>query len=721
MNTDAILHSLDWASTSLGPRSSWPTVVVTTVDLILASPVPIVTLWNEDGIMIYNDAYSDFAGCRHPLLFGSPVRVGWPEVADFNDNVMRVGLAGGTLSYRDKELTLFRNGGAEQVWMNLDYSPIYDERRKAIGVMAIVVETSDRVKAEQALRQNEARLRFLDALGVETSRTADADRILQTTTRMTGEYLGVTSCAYADMDHDEDGFTIRGDWAAPGAAHIVGHYSLATFGALAVERLKAGLPLIINNNLTEIAPHEATVFQALGISATICMPLVKNSRLTALMAVHHKSPHEWSFHERTVIREVTERSWAHIERVRSEAEVLKSERRFREELEREVAERTEAAKRAEEALQQSRKLEALGNLTGGVAHDFNNLLSPIMGSLELLRRRMPQEPGLLKLVDNALEGAKRGATLTSRMLAFARKHEMKFETIDVGALIQGIADLLNRSLGTARVRVIIAPDLPAVEADPHQLETALLNLVVNARDAMDGQGEIEIEAQRAVIEKDTVHVKAGDYVCLSVTDTGHGMDEETLARASEPFFTTKGIGKGTGLGIPMVQGFAEQSRGTLILKSTPGEGTRAEVLLPVASPEKIASSKRASEDVSLTEHELGRMKVLVVDDDPLILMNAVDMLEELGLTVLQASSGSEALSLLGTNDLSLVITDHAMPNMTGAQLIQKISQLRPNLPIILATGYAELPETLGLKFVRLPKPYGLAELANAIAASSADS
>ena len=710
----AILQSFDWMSTSLGPRASWPSAVSTTVELILASPVPIVTLWGEDGVMIYNDAYSGFAGGRHPNLFGSPVRLGWPEVADFNDNVMKVGLAGGILSYRDIELTLYRNGAPEQVWMNLDYSPIYDDRRKPIGVMAIVFETSERVRVEQALKQNEARLRFLDGLGAETNRTTDADEILRITTRMTGEYLGVTSCAYADMDEDEDGFTIRGDWAAPGAEHIVGHYRLADFGVMAVERLNARLPLIINDNMMELAAHEAATFQAIGIGATICMPLVKDGRLTALMAIHHKAAHVWTPHELAVIKEVTERSWAHIERVRSEAEIHESERRFREELERQVAERTAAAKSAEEALQHSRKLEAIGNLTGGIAHDFNNLLSPIMGSLELLRKRIPQEPALLKFVDHALEGARRGASLTSRMLSFARKHEMKLERTNVGALVEGMTELMNRSLGAAEVRVKIGPDLPDVEADPNQLEAALLNLVLNARDAMEGQGEILIEAKRHTAEQNTPRLKSGDYVCLSVTDTGAGMDEKTLARAAEPFFTTKGVGKGTGLGLPMVQGFAEQSGGTLILKSTPGQGTRAEILLPISAA-KVEAGARAFEKT--VQRKPPPMKVLAVDDDPLILMNAVDMLEELGLTVVQASSGGEALSLMETEGFDLVITDHAMPKMTGAELMHKIRDRFPDMPLILATGYAELPTTAGLQFIRLPKPYTLDDLEAALAAS----
>ena len=323
-----LIAGFDWSRTALGPLERWPTSIKTTVALIQRSPVPIVTLWGEEGIMIYNDAYSVFAGGRHPKLLGAPVRDGWPEVADFNDNVMKVGLAGGVLSYKDQVLTLFRSGAAEQVWMNLDYSPVIGESGKPIGVIAIVVETTEAVRSATELRENDRRLNFLDALGKRTATSLDADDILAVTTRMVGEYLAVTNCAYADMDDDQDGFTIRGDWAAPGSPHTLGHYRLADFGTLAVATLRGGNPLVINDSLSELAPHEASTFQRIGIGATVCMPLVKEGRLTALMAIHHKNPHVWTTSEIALMGEVTERSWAHIERVRSEAAIRANEQRF---------------------------------------------------------------------------------------------------------------------------------------------------------------------------------------------------------------------------------------------------------------------------------------------------------------------------------------------------------------------------------------------------------
>ena len=715
-----LIDGFDWSKTPLGPIECWPSVLKTTIGLILRSPIPIVTLWGEVGIMIYNDAYSVFAGSRHPKLLGSPVREGWPEVAYFNDNVMKVGLAGKTLSYQNQELTLSRSHGPEQVSMNLDYSPVVDETGKPIGVMAIVVETTEAVNAAKRLRENEARLSFLDALGKETAKSTDADTILAVTTRMVGEHLGVTSCAYADMDPDQDGFTIRGDWAAPGAMHIVGHYSLADFGRLAVKNLGSGLPLIINDNLTEIAPEEAATFQSIGIGATICMPLVKEGRLTALMAIHHKTPHKWTDYELSVITEVTDRSWAHIERVRSESEVRESERRFREELEQQVKERTadllqaqETRARAEQALLQSQKLEAIGNLTGGVAHDFNNLLMAVLGSLELLRKRMPQESKLLRLVDNAIEGARRGKSLTERMLAFARRQHLQPEMVSLKDLVGGMAELLERSLGpTIMLEVRIPDGLPLVEVDPSQLESAVLNLALNARDAMGGAGPLVISA-KAVVPQDGA--QAAHFVCLSVEDKGAGMDEATLKRATEPFFTTKGVGKGTGLGLSMVQGLAEQSGGKLMLSSTPGLGTTAELSLPAAAALSVAAKAAPSLMPAMKQTALD---VLLVDDDSLVLSNTAAMLEDLGHRVVMASSAEAALKLVNSQRFGLLLTDHAMPHMTGAQLAREVRLQHPELPVVIATGFAELPDDVSA-MTRLRKPYSQHDLIDAINRSQA--
>ena len=370
---------------------------------------------------------------------------------------------------------------------------------------------------------------------------------------------------------------------------------------------------------------------------------------------------------------------------------------------------------AREALFQSQKMDAVGQLTGGVAHDFNNLLMAVLGSLELLRKRLPDDPKMLRLADNAMQAAQRGAGLTQRMLAFARRQELKPEAIDAAELVGGMTDLLLSSLGaTVQIETDISPGLNKVLADRNQLELAILNLAVNARDAMPKGGSIFIAAREANVAA-TPQLKAGRYVCLSVTDEGHGMDEATRERALEPFFTTKGVGKGTGLGLSMVHGMIQQSGGRLVLKSRKGEGTTVELWLPVAA----AASHHIHEAGDLPPAINGRkgpLVVLAVDDDALVLLNTSAMLEDLGHTVFEATSGKSALEIMRREaGIDLVITDQAMPNMTGSDLAAAIRAQKPHLPIILATGFAELPPGADEGLPKLSKPFRQHQLADAIA------
>jgi PAS domain S-box-containing protein len=381
-----------------------------------------------------------------------------------------------------------------------------------------------------------------------------------------------------------------------------------------------------------------------------------------------------------------------------------------------------ALERARETLVQSQKMDAIGQLTGGVAHDFNNLLMVILSSLELLRRRLSDDEKARRLVDNAVQGAKRGATLAQRMLAFARRQELRPLAVNVASLVQGMRDLLERSLGpTIQIESEFPEGLPPVLIDSNQLELAMLNLAVNARDAMPQGGRLFISARERAVAGDT-RLASGQYVCLSLSDTGSGMDAEILRRATEPFFTTKGTGKGTGLGLAMVHGLAAQSGGTFVLSSTPSVGTTAELWLPVAASGIEANSIEATSLEERQGNEQSSLVVVVVDDDALVLAGTVSMLEDLGHDVLPAASAAEALSLvLGNDAVSLVVTDQVMPGMTGAELIERLRKERPRVPVILATGFGEVPEGLDRMALRLPKPYGQDSLAQAIRKVFADS
>ena len=380
----------------------------------------------------------------------------------------------------------------------------------------------------------------------------------------------------------------------------------------------------------------------------------------------------------------------------------------------EVTQAQQALEKTREALFQAQKMQAIGQLSGGIAHDFNNLLTVILGNLEVVRKRAADDPRITRLLDNATQGALRGVSLTQRMLAFARRQELKTESVEIPVLIEGITGLLRSSLGPAvSIETRFAPGLEPVMADVNQLELAVLNLATNARDAMPDGGKLVISAQtEEICDQAKLALTPGRYVCLSVTDIGEGMDDATLASAMDPFFTTKGVGKGTGLGLSMVHGFTEQLGGRFILKSQKDVGTTAELWLPVALAD--STTEPAIEEAAMSR--VPRLCVLVVDDDSLVLTSTSLLLEDLGHRVISAASGAQALELFDSeHDVDLVITDMVMPKMSGAQLAQAIRVIRPHLPIILATGYAERLEGFAARLPRLSKPFTQLNLVEVIA------
>jgi PAS domain S-box-containing protein len=375
----------------------------------------------------------------------------------------------------------------------------------------------------------------------------------------------------------------------------------------------------------------------------------------------------------------------------------------------------EQLERAREAMAQSQKMDAIGQLTGGVAHDFNNLLMAVLGSLELIRKRLPEDARLKLLLNNAFEGARRGVSLTQRMLSFARRQELSLTAVDVKALVSGMSGILDRSLGPLMtIETDIQEGLPCIKADVNQLETALLNLTVNARDAMPNGGTIKIFAH-LVATPPVMGTKAlnGECVVLSVSDTGEGMDSDTLSRAREPFFTTKGVGKGTGLGLSMVHGMTEQLGGRLRIESFKGRGTSVELWLPLFHGEMLPVP---AAEVTVAASDNKSLVIVVVDDDQLVLTNTKAMLEDFGHTVTAAISGPAALEVIRkTPHVDLVITDQAMPQMTGMQLAAAIRVDWPNLPILLVSGYAELPSKTAFELPKLAKPFSLDDLEDAVA------
>jgi signal transduction histidine kinase/CheY-like chemotaxis protein len=372
-----------------------------------------------------------------------------------------------------------------------------------------------------------------------------------------------------------------------------------------------------------------------------------------------------------------------------------------ENLETRVDERTNQLKKSEAALRQIQKMEVVGQLTGGIAHDFNNLLMAIVGNLDLLRKRHASDARSSRLIAGALQGAERGAKLTQRMLAFARQQDLQKQPINLEKLMLGMEDLLERSLGPLfELKIVVQGSLPPADLDSNQIELAILNLVINARDAMPDGGVITVTADYPPTVPSGL--QPGRYVRIQVSDCGVGMSPETLTKAIEPFFSTKEVGRGTGLGLSMVHGLAIQHGGLFELSSEEHVGTTATLWLPAATTDPTPLT--AEREVESSRVKAGT--ILVVDDDALIAMATVDMLEDLGHTVIEAHSGREALEIIGSGrKIDVMMTDHAMPGMTGMELAELVRDNLPDLPILLATGYAELPAKSKFDLPRISKPY----------------
>ncbi|ROM53606.1 ATP-binding protein [Pseudomonas rhodesiae] len=508
------IRAFDWSTTDLGPIDRWSTSLACTVQMMLASPVPMVMLWGRAGYMIYNDSYSAFAGGRHPYLLGTPVELGWPEVADFNRHVVDTCLAGGTLSFNNKDLVLLRNGLPETVWLDLYYSPVAGDDQQPAGVLAIVVETTELVKSEQ-VRQ--------------------------------------------ELTHN---------------------------------------------------------------------------------------------------------------------------------LEQRVAAEVQARSAAEEQLRQSQKLEAIGGLTGGVAHDFNNLLQVISGNLHLLARHEPHNEHVQRRVSAAIAAVDRGAKLSAQLLAFARRQPLSPAVYNPLRIYETLGELLQRALGeTIHIDVQLPRDPWCIHVDRHQLENALLNLAINARDAMKGEGVIRISGENIILNPiDCVgkSIHPGEYVRLSVADTGVGMSPAIQSKVFEPFFTTKRDGHGTGLGLSMVFGFVRQSGGHVDVCSEEGKGTVVQLYFPRSLGEECLEVP-AEPVVS----ECGRETILVVEDNEGVRLTVVEVLEQSGYTVLTAEDGDQAMRQLQAGlQPELIFTDVVMPGrVKSTDLAEWAREQIPPVPVLFTSGH----------------------------------
>ncbi|HWT71765.1 MAG TPA: PAS domain-containing protein [Oxalicibacterium sp.] len=560
-------------------------------------------------------------------------------------------------------------------------------------VEAVAGTTRDVTEAAYERERTEALIRLTDAI----RGTEDPDEVAFAAARILGETLQASRVGYGIIDPDSETLHVGRDWNASGVQTLAGVYRFRDFGSY-IDDLKQGKCVAIDD--VALDPRTACAAASLtqhSAAAFVNVPVLEQGRLVAMLFINQMHSRRWSEGEIALAIEMAERTRTASERLRSALALQQSEARLRqinESLEAEVQARTQQLIASEEALRHSQKMEAVGQLTGGLAHDFNNLLGGIMGSLELARMKISsgRVSDIDRYIDIAVGATKRAAALTHRLLAFSRRQTLAPKAIDANRLIGGMADLIRRTLGPSiELEVRGEDDLWAICADPPQLENALLNLCINARDAMPDGGRVTLAAANKKMngaEAAEYGLAPGEYVSLSVTDTGTGMTPEVVSRAFDPFFTTKPLGEGTGLGLSMVYGFARQSGGQIHVESAVGVGTTMRIYLPRHhGTEESGEADNPEKEESTGSGEV----VLVVDDEASIRMLIVEVLTQAGYVAMEAVDGPGALEILQSKArVDLLITDVGLPGgMNGRQIADAARVHRPELKVLFITGYAE--------------------------------
>jgi len=753
-----------WDETSIGAIDTWSPPMRTTLAYALRAAVPMVTFWGDKGVMIYNDAYRAFAGDRHPALLGSAILEGWTEDAAFNADMMQtVYRGGGTLSLKDREMILDRDGVARKLWADLEFSPALDEDGTPIGVVGVVVETTDAVMAERLLEGDRDRLWALtqDLLlvctfeGVITAVNPSATRMLgwnsaEMIGRAISEFihpddLSSTAGELEKLSHGQSTLSFENRYRGKD-----GEYRLLAWTAVPAEgRIHAvGRDITEERDLMQerdrvwkLSPVLKVVTDRQGVVTDVNPCWTRTSGWTREESIGRRSTDfmiddepQWGERVKALAEghalpeyQTSVRCKDGASRIVRWTTVAEDDAFFG--FGRDVTAETEAAaalEEAEAALRQSQKMEAIGQLTGGIAHDFNNLLQGITGSLEIVQRRIAQGriSELERYILGASNAAGRAAALTHRLLAFARRQPLAPEQVRVNTLVGSMEDLLRRTIGEQiDLEFVLAGGLWMTKCDPNQLESAIVNLVINARDAMPNGGRLTIETCNAHLDQAYAArqrgVRPGQYVCVCVTDTGVGMDAKTVARAFEPFFTTKPLGQGTGLGLSMIYGFAQQSEGYAKIYSEVGQGTTFKLYLPRHISE-TTEAEAAEAVMPLALAEAGEV-VLVVEDEPLVRGLIVDELTDLGYTPLEAEDGLAGLQMLQTSrKIDLLITDIGLPGLNGREMVEAGRISRPDLKVLFMTGYAE-NATLASGFLEhgmamVTKPFAIDALASKVRA-----
>ncbi|HET9429421.1 MAG TPA: response regulator [Allosphingosinicella sp.] len=676
--TATAARAFDWSSTPLGPAADWPPTLKAAASIVLGSNVPMILAWGPELIVIHNDSYGEMLGDRHRGL-GRPISEIWAHNWDIvGANVERT-MKGETVYIERAPRRLLRGETLETHWITGCYNPVIDESERPVGLFGVITAVVDE-QTERSLRESEERFRLIADSAPALIWVTQLDRKRSFVNRAYVDFLDITYEQAVDFDwrtiiHPDDQQRIL-------AESIAGETSLRPFVLEGRYRRGDGEWRWVRSISQPRWGAGGEHLGFIGVAHDITEAKLAEQGLREM--------------NETLERRVEERT----AELRSTLEKLRAE----------VAER----ERAEQALRQAQKMEAVGQLTGGIAHDFNNLLTPVIGGLEIITRNL-QDERLKRIADTALESSRRGAKLTTQLLTFSRLQRIQMAPVDVNRVITQMREILHHTIGPdVSVSTHLVADAGLAQCDENQLENAILNLAINARDAMPEGGKLSISTEMRRIEGQG-DLGDGDYVCIKVVDDGEGMEPDVLARATEPFFSTKPLGKGTGLGLAQVYGIARQSGGTLRIDSDKGKGTTVCVFLPAAGG-VVAEAAEVGEASRQSRSKGGT--VFLVDDDPDVRAFLCDLLEELGHSVKAFASGPEALEALATVCPDLILVDFAMPGMNGAELAGHIRSRHPGLPIIFVTGFAESDQleaaTAGGSPV-LRKPFGMDELARMVA------
>lgn len=679
--------------------SQWRQVVNSAVDtaIISVDRQGRVTSWNAGATRILGWSETEMVGETLACVFPAGSDLLEREIAD----AVAHGRGGGEEGWRRR-----KDGGL--IWAAGELTPIL-EKDEIVGFVKILRDRTHQRAAEEAVREERRALEVLNRASSALATETDLHRLVQIVTDAGVELAGAQFGAFFYNVQDERGesymlYTLSG--AAPEA--------FAKFPMPRNTEVFAptfnGEGIVRSDDITKDprygrnAPRNGMPEGHLPVRSYLAVPVMaRDGKVIGGLFFGHASVGVFSERSERGLTGLAAEAAVAIDNVylaqaakKEIAERARAQEALRDlnaNLEREIAERTAQLRMNEEALRQAQKMEAVGQLTGGVAHDFNNILQVIVGNLEVIRRLVPADAGRIqRSVEQALNGARQASSLTQRLLAFSRRQPLDPKPIDVNSLVNGLSELLNRSLGeTISVETVRGAGLWKVEADPNALESAMLNLAVNARDAMPQGGKLTIETMNAYIDEvySTSHaeVVAGQYVLVSVSDTGVGMDPDTARRAFEPFFTTKPVGQGTGLGLSQVYGFVKQSGGHVKIYSEVGQGTTVKIYLPRLEHSNEPPEEQPSAPVPEGTPE---ETILVVEDDASVRTYSVDALRDLGYRVIEARDGPSALRLLETQTpVDLLFTDVILPGgMTGAQVAARAREMRPGLKVLFTTGYA---------------------------------